>query len=105
MKALYFEGYGPPSVLRISERRMPEPRSGEVLVRIDAAAINPSDVKIVAGAFQTQLPRIPGRDFSGTVIGGDGEIGLHIWGSGAGFGLVRDGAHAEFTVLPSAWIS
>jgi len=32
-------------------------------------------------------------------------MGLKIWGTGAGFGLTRDGAHAEFTALPLAWIS
>jgi len=70
---------------------VPEPRSGEVLVRIAAAAINPSDVKIVSGAFQTSLPRIPGRDFSGTVIGGDGECGQHIWGMVFCFDLTGSG--------------
>ena len=38
-----------------------------------AAAINPSDVKNVAGAFKTQLPRTPGRDYAGTVVAGEGK--------------------------------
>jgi NADPH:quinone reductase-like Zn-dependent oxidoreductase len=105
MKALNFDAYGPPTVLRVADVPMPEPGPGDVLVQVDAAAINPSDVKIVAGVFKTSLPRVPGRDFAGVVVGGDGEPGTKVWGSGVGFGLTRDGAHAEFTVLPSMWIS
>jgi NADPH:quinone reductase len=43
---------------------------GELLVQLKAAAINPSDVWNVGGRFsQTTLPRTPGRDFSGLVVG------------------------------------
>jgi hypothetical protein len=51
MKALRFEKYGPPSVLSIEELPLPNLRSGEVLIELYASAINPSDVKNVAGAF------------------------------------------------------
>jgi NADPH:quinone reductase-like Zn-dependent oxidoreductase len=105
MKALLFDVYGPPTVLRVADVPLPKPAAGDVLVQIEAAAINPSDVKIVGGAFQHPLPRIPGRDFAGVVVGGEGETGTRVWGSGVGFGLTRDGAHAEFAVLPAAWIS
>ena len=49
MKALRFSKFGLPSVLRIEEIPRPEPREGEALVKVKAAAINPSDVKNVAG--------------------------------------------------------
>ena len=71
MKALRFSEFGLPSVLRIEEIPRPERRDGEALVKVKAAAINPSDVKNVAGRFSgTTLPRTPGRDFSGVVIAG-----------------------------------
>jgi NADPH2:quinone reductase len=105
VKALLFDASGPPTVLRVADVPTPKPESGDLLVQIEAAAINPSDVKIVGGAFKTSLPRIPGRDFAGVVIGGDGKAGMRIWGSGVGFGLTRDGAHAEFVLLPSTWVS
>ena len=54
MKALRFSKFGLPSVLRIEEIPRPEPRDGEALVKVNAAAINPSDVKNVAGGFQEQ---------------------------------------------------
>jgi NADPH:quinone reductase-like Zn-dependent oxidoreductase len=101
MKALQFSTYGPPTVLSIKEIPKPEPRKGEVLVQIKAAAINPSDVKNVAGIFKSPLPRVPGRDYAGVVLAGDAEKGLEVWGSGAGFGVTRDGAHAEYIVVPA----
>jgi len=39
------------------------------------------------------------------VVGGDAEKGLEVWGSGAGFGVVRDGAHAEYIILSADWIA
>jgi NADPH:quinone reductase-like Zn-dependent oxidoreductase len=49
MKALRFDKFGPVSVLAIAEVPTPEPGAGEALVRVAAAAINPSDVKNVGG--------------------------------------------------------
>ena len=105
MKALRFGKFGPPSVLAVEEIPTPEPRKGEVLVQIKASAINPSDVKNVAGLFNASLPRVPGRDYAGVIVGGDAENGSEVWGSGAGFGIDRDGAHAEYVVIPPEWIS
>lgn len=105
MKALHFSTYGPPAILTITELPKPEPRKGEALVQIKATAINPSDVKNVAGHFKAPLPKVPGRDYAGVVVAGDAEKGLEVWGSGAGFGVVRDGAHAEYIVVPVEWIS
>jgi NADPH:quinone reductase-like Zn-dependent oxidoreductase len=104
MKALRFAQYGPPSVLTVEPLDTPHPGRGESLVQIHAAAVNPSDVKNVAGAFKASLPRTPGRDYAGTVVAGEGE-GRKVWGSGPGFGVERDGSHAEFVVMSSAWLS
>jgi NADPH:quinone reductase-like Zn-dependent oxidoreductase len=57
MKALRFGKFGPPSVLAIEEISKPQPRDGEALVRINASAINPSDVKNVSGHFRRRLCR------------------------------------------------
>ena len=100
MKALRFTVYGDPSVLRIEDLDAPQPRSGESLIKISASAINPSDVKNVAGFFHTSLPRTPGRDYAGIVVAGEG-IGREVWGSGAGFGVARDGAHAQYVCVPA----
>jgi len=104
MRALRFDRYGPPSVLSLEEVEAPQPRAGESLVQICCASINPSDVKNVAGAFHTLLPRTPGRDYAGVVVSGGGK-GREVWGSGPAFGIERDGSHAEFVAMPTDWLS
>ena len=98
MKALRFESYGPPSVLSLQELTVPDLESGQVLVEVRASAVNPSDVKNVAGVFKASLPRVPGRDYAGVVAAGEGWTGKEVWGSGAGFGVIRDGADAQYVV-------
>ena len=77
------------------------------VVRVEAASINPSDVKNVAGAMsQTTLPRVPGRDYAGVVEAGPAEwIGAHVWGTGGDVGFTRDGTHAERILVPVAALS
>jgi NADPH:quinone reductase len=105
VKALRFERYGPPSVLSIQDLPRPALPAGEVLVQIKASSINPSDVGSVAGRFHSKLPMTPGRDYAGVVVDGGEWKGKHVWGTGAGFGTVRPGAHAEFVAVPSSWLS
>ena len=71
-----------------------------------AAAVNPSDVKNVSGAFPgTTLPRTPGRDFSGIVVEGKKYKGKEVWSSGPGLGITRDGVHAEYVTVPEEALS
>jgi NADPH:quinone reductase len=105
MKALRFGEFGPPSVLRIEEVPLPEPGAGRALVHVKAAAINPSDIGNVAGRFKkTTLPRTPGRDFAGVVVKGKHE-GEEVWGSSPTLGIVDDGSHAEYVVVPEETLS
>ena len=99
MKALRFEAYGPPSVLSLQELNIPDLECGQALVEVRASAVNPSDVKNVAGVFHASLPRVPGRDYAGVVTAGAGWRGKEVWGSGAGFGVTRDGADAQYVVV------
>src|SRR5580692_1156768 len=106
MKALRFAEFGSPSVLRIDEVAIPEPGEGEALVHVKAAAINPSDVGNVSGRFKnTTLPRTPGRDFAGVVVKGRQHEGEEVWGSAPLLGIVRDGSHAEYVVVPAEILS
>lgn len=104
MKALHFERTGSLDHLRLAEIQLPPLQPGEVVVRVEAAAINPSDVKNVLGKMhRTTLPRVPGRDFAGVVVEGPGDlVGRGIFGSGGDLGFGRDGTHAEFVVVPVA---
>ena len=106
MKSLRFTKFGPPSILRIEEVSIPEPGPAEALVLVKAAGINPSDVGNVAGRFKkTTLPRTPGRDFAGIAVKGGGHEGAEVWGSSPELGIIRDGSHAEYVVIPAEVLS
>jgi NADPH:quinone reductase len=104
MRALRFDRFGDPSVLQLLEVPRPVPSAGEALIEVRAAAINPSDVKNVAGGMsQTSLPRIPGRDYAGVVVEGPADWrSIAVWGTGGELGFTRDGAHAEAVLVPVA---
>jgi NADPH:quinone reductase-like Zn-dependent oxidoreductase len=104
MRAIEFREFGDPSQLHLVERRDPHATDSTAVVRMEAASINPSDLKNVAGRMsQTTLPRIPGRDYSGVVVEGPAEwIGVPVWGTGGDVGFTRDGTHAEYIVVPRA---
>jgi len=102
VRALRFDRFGVPDVLRLTELPDPVATTGQAVIRVQAASVNPSDVKNVAGAMQgTVLPRVPGRDFSGVVVSGPPEWqGLPVWGTGGDVGFTRDGSHAALMCLP-----
>src|SRR6266850_407657 len=104
MRALQFTEFGPVSNLRLIE--LPEPQADPVtaIVKVAAGAISPSDVKNVEGKMEyTTLPRVPGRDYAGTVIHGPVEwIGMEVWGTGGEIGYSIDGSHAELIAVPVA---
>ena len=102
MRALRFHQKGDLGALRVEEVPAPVPGADEVLVRVRAAAVNPSDVKNVLGGFgQTTVPRTPGRDFAGVVEAGPpGWVGRAVFGSGGGLGFTREGTHAELVSVP-----
>jgi len=108
MLAVRIDHFGVPSELQIQELPCPALTSDDqVLVKVYAAGINPSDVKNVAGAMQgTKLPRTPGRDFAGVVVAGAASlIGQEVWGTGGDIGFTQDGTHAEYIALPKTAIS
>jgi NADPH:quinone reductase-like Zn-dependent oxidoreductase len=104
MKAIQFKSFGPPDVLELVELPKPTCVEGSAIVQVRSAAVNPSDVKNVAGSFaKTTLPRIPGRDFSGVVVEGPSSwLGVDVWGTGGDIGFTRDGSQAEFLSIPAA---
>lgn len=102
--ALRFARFGGAEVLELAQLPQPPAGPGEALVAVHAAAINPSDVKNVAGRMrQTVPPRTPGRDFAGVVVDGPADwLGAEVWGSGGDLGFTRDGSHAALLRLPLA---
>lgn len=110
MKAVWYEGFGPAAeVLQTGEMPMPEPGPGEVLVRLRASGVNPSDVKLRAGArpgATMAFPRIvPHSDGAGVIEAvGEGveraREGERVW-IWNGQWRRAHGTAAEFTALPA----
>src|SRR5262252_7461094 len=71
MKAIVIHHYGPPDVLKYESVPNPEPRAGEIRIRIHAATVNRVlDVSLRAGNERARgpvLPLIPGVDCAGVV--------------------------------------
>ena len=102
MQALQFHRTGSLDYLQLLDVPAPPAQPGFAVVEVVAAGLNPSDVKNVLGRFPyTTVPRVPGRDFAGTVVVGPGEwVGRAVWGSGRELGFFQDGSHAEYLSLP-----
>lgn len=102
MKALRVHKNRDTTSIQIEDVPLPKPSTGQVLVKIRASAVQPSDVLNSKGVFgNTTFPRTLGRDFAGTVAEGPiNLIGKDIFGtSGPTFSFTEDGAQAEYTVL------
>ncbi len=107
MKAAWFEKFGPAdAVLTVGDLDDPQPRPGEVLVRLKASGVNPSDVKKRAGSISNLLDDgfvIPHSDGAGVIEAvGDGvpsdRIGDRVWVYQAQYGR-RFGTAAELVAV------
>jgi NADPH:quinone reductase len=94
-------------VLRVEDVARPEPAPGEVLVRVRASGVNPTDFKTRAGATARPVDdfQIPHHDGAGVIeAAGAGvdpaRVGERVWVWLAAFGR-RWGTAAEWTVLPA----
>jgi NADPH:quinone reductase-like Zn-dependent oxidoreductase len=109
MRAVVFDRYGPPDVLRLEEVDRPVPEQNEVLIRVRATTVNRTDTGVRQGEpffsrFISGFPRprwkILGTELAGEVEAagpavtefkvGDQVFGVNAW---------RFGAHAEFVCM------
>jgi NADPH2:quinone reductase len=77
MKAVRCHEWGDPDVLGVEDVEARRPGPGEVLIRVEASAVNFTDTLIVAGKYQfkPKLPHIPGHELAGIVVEvGDGVM-------------------------------
>jgi NADPH2:quinone reductase len=70
MKAVRCHEWGDPDVLTVEDIEAPRPGGAEVLIRVEASAVNFTDTLIVAGKYQfkPKLPHIPGHELAGIVL-------------------------------------
>ncbi len=109
MKAVWYESIGEAEqVLNYGDLEDPQINDGEVLVKLKTSGVNPSDVKIRAGARgELQFPRIIPHSDGGGIIVKVGEevsedrIGERVWIWNGAFGRAF-GTCAELIVLPSS---
>ncbi len=107
MKAVVYDRYGPPEVLRFETLERPVPAKDEVLVRVHATTVTRTDTglrsaeyvisRVVTGVLRPK-ERVLGVEFAGIVE----EIGAEVTEFAVGdrvFGA-RTGAHAEFVAVP-----
>jgi NADPH2:quinone reductase len=109
MRAAYYEKLGPAKdVLKTGEVAKPAPQAGEVLVRVHASGVNPSDVKMRLGTSSAtnEFPRIiPHSDGAGVIeavgAGVPGtRIGERVWVWNARWKRAF-GTAAEYVALPA----
>ena len=108
--------FGGPEVLRLAERPDPAPAPGEVVVRIRAANVNPTDLGVRSGQARARLPElqppfVPGWDLAGevTAVGseangfapGDRVLGMIPFGRIGG----RVGAYAQAAAVDPGWLA
>src|SRR5438132_1484578 len=107
MKAVRIHAYGGPDVLAYEDAPVPTPAEGEVLVRVHATSVNPFDCAqragYLAGYITYTFPLILGTDVSGVVEAVGAKVsnvapGDPVYGRA---GVTRDGAYAEYVVLPA----
>lgn len=69
MKAIIVREFGEPEVLKLEETADLEPSENQILVKVEAAGVNPVDTYIRTGthAQKPDLPYTPGKDAAGTV--------------------------------------
>ena len=107
MRAAEVSAFGGPEVFRVVDRPEPEPGPGEVVVRIHATAINPTDLGTRAGQAKRRLPDleppfVPGWDLAGELADtGERVVGMIPFVAIGG----RVGAYAAAAAVDPDWLA
>jgi NADPH:quinone reductase-like Zn-dependent oxidoreductase len=105
IKAIQVHDYGDADQLKLEQIPQPEPREGEVLVRLHAAGVNPMDWKFRSGWMKDfrpmTFPYVPGADLAGVVA--QVGSGVTAWQPGQEvFGQSSQGTYAEYALTPAS---
>jgi NADPH:quinone reductase len=107
MKAVEITEFGAPDVLRLTERPMPEPKAGEVLIKVAASGVNRPDVFQRKGSYAPPpgASDLPGLEVAGEIVGGSLDEKNNPFGLKIGdrvCALIAGGGYAEYAVAPLA---
>jgi len=101
MKAIRIHAPGGPDAMRLDEVPQPAPKSGEALVKVDAAGLNYIDVYFRSGQYKAEYPLTLGLEAGGTVTAlGPNVTDVTVGDKVAYTGV--PGAYAEYAVVPAA---
>ncbi|AEA61544.1 NAD(P)H-quinone oxidoreductase [Burkholderia gladioli] len=108
MKAIEITEFGAPEVLKLVERPRPDPKRGEVLIKVAAFGINRPDVFQRKGAYAPPAGAsdLPGLEVAGEIVGGEfGDGVANPFGLKLGdrvCALLAGGGYAEYATAPLA---
>ncbi len=102
MRQIWITKAGPPEVLQVREAPDPEPKAGEIRIRVEASGINFADILGRLGLYPDlpRMPVVPGYEVSGRVD----AIGAGVAESWTGrdvFALTRFGGYADTICVPT----
>ena len=102
MRAVEITRPGGPEVLAVTERPVPQLKSGEVLIEVAAAGVNRPDTMQRAGAYPPPpgAPDIPGLEVAGSVVRVDPAVREWKIGDQA-CALVAGGGYAQYCAAPA----
>ncbi len=100
MQAIRAHDYGGPDVLVLEQAPLPEPKADEVLIRVKAAGVNPTDWKMRAGLYkgfmQLPFPWTPGLEAAGSIEAVGADVSKFQKGQDV-YGIVT-GGYAEYAM-------
>ena len=111
MKAVVYDRYGPPDVLRVEDVPMPSPASGQVRIKVAATSVNLSDWEGLRGSpayariggLRTPARPTLGSDIAGVVDAvGEGVTRFQVGDEVYGDNLALMGGFAEYAVAPES---
>ena len=108
MKAIRYERLGGPDVLALVDVAPPQPAAGEVLVEVEAAGVNFSDIGRRLGLYLdvTPLPFVPGSEIVGRVCAlGSAVTSIAVGDRVAGVTASRSGGYAEYCTISADLVS
>jgi len=108
MKAIVLKKFGDLSHFSFEELSLPEPKDGEVRIKIKAVGFNPVDYKTRKGSYPVALPVILGADCSGFID----KIGANVSNFEPGdeviafvFGQGSNGTYAEYVCIDASFVA
>jgi NADPH2:quinone reductase len=107
MTTVVLDSYAGVEALRVEQRPVPKPGPNEVLVKVAATPINPSDLAFIEGGYGVKKPTpvVPGFEGSGTVVAvGSGMMGRYLHGKRVACVSqeLGDGVWAEYMVTTTS---